>query len=178
MKPTDKELIQHLTPPPGIVMPAYAAIQDKIYRYSLGGFVVMLWLTGLADLFPLPLFSHWTHFGAVLGMGIATWTFLVWLKSWRWLVRGLGTFGIVAWIGSSTWSWGFSLAAGAIIAAKEEHCFHFWPGRVIPYWSLVQGGLLIGNAPGLVTGVGWLMLAGLWTLLLRGRFQLPLFVID
>ncbi len=105
---------------------------------------------------------------------------MVWLSNWRWLVRSLVVIGaVIAFIPHlAILSWAFTIAASAIMAAKETHCFHFWAGKVIPWYSLVLGiGVLIG-LPAIIQGLLWLGLAALWAFLMAGRLKLPLFVID
>jgi hypothetical protein len=118
--------------------------------------------------------------GASLALLVAGWTFLVWLPNWRWLVRALVLAGaVVALFPSlSVLSWAFTLGASAIMAAKETHCFHFWSGRVIPWYALGVGLSLLVGLDRTVEGVLWIGMAGLWAALMTGRLKLPLFVID
>lgn len=171
------ELIQHLKPPPGISMPPYPAARDRFYRWTLAFSAVGLIGEGIATLFAAPrimdLFQGWISVSFLL----AGWTFLVWLTSWRSVVRGLAAAGLVVWPFWSLGGWALTLSSSAIMAAKETHCFHFWAGRIIPWMSLAFGFSMIATSNRWVIGIGWLMLGFLWTNLVLGRWRLPLFEI-
>jgi hypothetical protein len=64
------------------------------------------------------------------------------------------------------------------MAAKETHCFHFQAGKIIPWYTLGLGCLVLAGLMPAVLGVFWLGLSALWGWLLVGRLKLPLFVID
>lgn len=170
----EDDRIEHLTPPPGVSMPPYPARLDQVYRWSLVAFVVGLTGTAVATAIGGHALMWWQGISA-LAMGVAGWTFLVWLKSWRWLVRGLVTAGVVMWLLWPLAGWAATLMASAIIAAKEHHCFRFWSGRWIPWVSLLNGIGLVAHLPPHVQAVLWVAVAWLWVPLLMGRFQLPLF---
>lgn len=171
---SDDELIRHLTPPPGIRIAPYPARRDRIYRFSLlftgiglvGETIAAFFHQSLA----MTVFQAWVSMGLVM----AGWTFLVWLPSWRWLVRGLVTAGLLLWPLTSIGGWALSLAGAAIMAAKETHCFHFWAGRLIP-WAVILLGVTLVIPPARVAApFAWLILTVLWAFLLQGRWQLPL----
>lgn len=177
---SSEQLVQHLTPPPGITMPRYPARRDRVYRGALVSFAAFLAVTGIGTELASPVVIVLAHWGAALSAVVAGWTFLVWLSSWRWVVRGL----VVIGLGLSMWpvlsvpSWGFILLASAIMAAKETHCFHFKAGKIIPWYTLGLGCLVLAGLMPSVLGVFWLGLSALWGWLLVGRLKLPLFIID
>jgi hypothetical protein len=174
---TREEVVQHLTPPPGITMPPYPAKRDKIYRLSLVLMGTGLIFEGISGMARLASIQFWIQ-GAISAVLIVSgWTFLVWLKQWRWTVRTMVVLGFVLWPVWPLGGWALSLAAGAIMAAKETHCFHFWAGRVIPWYTLILGVLLIIHLSEPFMGVAWLGLAALWISLAAGRSKLPLFEI-
>lgn len=173
--PRPDQLIKHLTPPPGISMPPYPAIRDRIYRWSLVGFVAGLVLTAIFSATASPVWIERSHALAAVAMGSAGWTFLVWLKSWRYLVRILVLLGLGIWLWNPVLGWAGTLIASAIIAGKEHHCFHFWSGRWIPWMTVVTGVALVFPFPLQWQAIVWALLAWLWVPLLVGRFALPLF---
>lgn len=177
---SSEALIQHLTPPPGIVMPRYPAGRDRIYRAALVGFTGFLGITAVGTGLTSMAIAAIGHWGAALSLLVAGWTFLVWLSSWRWLVRGLVLGGVVVaiWPPATLGSWALILGASAVMAAKETHCFHFKAGKIIPGYTIVLGLLLLVGIPPILGGLVWLGLFGLWAWLLVGRLRLPLFVID
>ncbi len=180
-KRSQETLVQHLTPPPGIRMPRYPAHLDRVYRGAMAGFTGFLGVTAVGTGFSSPMIMDLGHWGAAASLLVAGWTFLVWLSSWRWFVRGLVLTGflLAGWPALALVSWGLLLGASAIMAAKETHCFHFKAGKIIPWYTLFLGGLLLFTAPPAIEGgFAWLGLTGLWTWLVLGRLQLPLFVID
>lgn len=144
------------------------------------GFTAFLVMTGVGVELALPLVIVLAHWGAAFSALVAGWTFLVWLASWRWVVRGLVGMGLVLaiWPVLSVPSWGLVLLASAIMAAKETHCFHFRAGKIIPWYTLGLGCLVLAGTTPLVLGLLWLGLGGLWAWLLVGRLKLPLFIID
>lgn len=172
-----KEVIEHLTPPPGITMPPYPAMRDRVYRWSLVGFVLGLVATAIftatRDIVWIRYSQGWT----ALAMAVAGWTFLVWLKSWRYTVRALVLIGLVMWPFFPILGWAGTIAASAIVAGKEHHCFHFWSGRWIPWVSVLTGIALVFGFPYRWQAVVWAVLAWMWVPLLTGRFSLPLFEI-
>lgn len=172
------ELIQHLTPPPGISMPPYPAVRDRIYRWSLLATALSMVGVSVAEWGGL---SHllWITEGCLaLSIVVAGWTFLVWLRSWRYAVRILVILGAVLWPWWPLIGLAFTILASAIIAAKETHCFHFPTGRIIPWMSLVLGGVLVIHPNHLLRGLAWSVLTLLWVHLVYGRWHLPLFQID
>ncbi|MCY0897736.1 MAG: hypothetical protein OWU33_02160 [Firmicutes bacterium] len=175
MSRTRDELVEHLTPPPGITMPPYPAQRDRFYRYSLLGITLSITWEGLSTLTHEPALIFWAQGAVSLTILSASATFLVWLKSWRNLVRALAIAGFLLWPFVPLAGWAASLASAAIMAAKETHCFRFPAGRVIPWYSLLFGVAMIAHVPHVALGIGWLGLAGLWSWLTRGRFRLPLF---
>ncbi len=159
-------------------MPPYPHIQDQIYRWSLLSAAAGMAVETIAWLF-LPA-SRWRAVGegwTLISLGVAGWTFLVWLRSWRILVRGLVTSGALVAPFLPVVGWAFGLSGAAIMAAKETHCFHFRAGRIIPWYTLALGVTMLIPRPALVEGLGWLGLASLWTWLVAARWQLPLFEI-
>lgn len=169
-------LVQHLTPPEGVSLPPYPAQRDRWYRRSLWGIFAGLVLEAL---------GHWGIAGATesgfiltaLAVVLAAWTFLVWLRQWRWIVRALAVTGVVAGIWWPIAGWAGLLAAGSVMAAKEHHCFHFLPARLIPWTSLAFGMWWIAaSARGL--GWGYLVLAILWGWMAFDRKKLPLFEVN
>lgn len=174
-KVTREELVQHLTPPPGITIPPYPAKRDKIYRLSLVLVGLSVAAEGISGILGMTQAQFWIQGAISLIFIISGWTFLVWLKQWRWIVRTMVVLGLIVWPFGSLEAWALSLVAGAIMAAKETHCFHFWAGRVIPWYTLILGVLLVAGLPQPYMGVGWLGLAVLWMSLAIGRAKLPLF---
>ncbi|MBX5466329.1 MAG: hypothetical protein K6U14_02375 [Firmicutes bacterium] len=170
----DRERIQHLQPPPGVRMPRYPARWDLVYRWSLVAFVVGLTACAVATAVEAPAVHWWQGWSAV-AMAVAGWTFLVWVPTWRWLVRGLVTIGAVLWWWWPLGGWAATLAASAIVAGKEYHCFRFWSGRYIPWVSLINGLGLVFGIPTHIQAVLWVAVAWLWVPLLVARWQLPLF---
>ena len=178
MQLSREQVVEHLKPPPGITMPPYPRQRDKLYRWSLR--VIALGLTGEGAATLLS--NHTLVYGAqgwtALGVVMASLSFLVWLTSWRYLVRTLAGLGLVIWPLWHLGGWAFSLAATAIMAAKETHCFHFPAGKIIPWYSLFFGMALLSPLPSDVIGAGWLILAVLWWWLAWDRSHLPLFEIN
>ncbi|AUW94443.1 MAG: hypothetical protein OWR62_08085 [Sulfobacillus thermotolerans] len=170
-----EELIKHLTPPPGIIMPPYPAKRDKVYRMSLGWTALAMVAAAVATLMRAEQAMFWIQGLVSAGLAVAGWTFLVWLKQWRWIVRSLVVLGLVLWPFWSLGAWALTIAGSAIMAAKETHCFHFWAGRVIPWYSVLFGAGMVFGAPWWLMGLLWLGLAFLWLSLVRGRWTLPLF---
>lgn len=177
---SSEQLVQHLTPPPGITMPRYPARRDRVYRGALVSFTVFLSAMGIGTELTSPVVITIAHWGVALSALVAGWTFLVWLSSWRWVVRGLVGVGLVlsAWPVLSVPSWGLILLGTAIMAAKETHCFHFKAGKIIPWYTLGLGCLMLVGMTPFVLGLLWLGLGALWGWLLVGRLKLPLFIID
>lgn len=177
MRLTREQVVEHLTPPPGIVMPPYPARRDRLYRLTLAAIALGSAAEGAAVLSHIPGAAFFAQGWITAAILAASLTFLVWLKNWRYLVRGLALLGFVLWPLSSIVSWGFSLAAAAIMAAKETHCFHFPAGRILPWYSLALGVLLLFWSNHIAQGLGWLGLAFLWGWLVWDRSKLPLFEI-
>lgn len=170
-----ERVVQHLTPPPGIIMPPYPQDRDRRYRWSLAGLAFGLSVQTVAV---------WTHnaTGLFIGQGVAalstllaSWSFLVWVASWRYLVRLLAVSGLLLWPWWHLGGWATILAAASVMAAKETHCFHFPAGRIIPWFSVFLGMLLLSPLPDSVVAGGWTILAGLWWWLAIDRSRLPLF---
>ncbi|MCY0877878.1 MAG: hypothetical protein OWU84_02905 [Firmicutes bacterium] len=178
MSNTRQELIEHLTPPPGIVMPPYPAARDRLYRYSLVAIALCAAAEGMALITGRVGWARGIEGAFALSVLWASATFLVWLKTWRHLVRALGVGGFLLWPFWAIGGWALSLAASAIMAAKETHCFHFHAGRVIPWYSLALGLAMLAQAPQIALGIGWVALAWLWGWLAWGRSQLPLFEVS
>lgn len=170
-----EELIKHLTPPPGIAMPPYPAKRDRVYRTSLVAVAAGMAAAAVAAFLRSGTALFWIQGFVSLGLAVAGWTFLVWLKKWRWVVRSLVILGLVVWPFWSIGGWALTIAGSAIMAAKETHCFHFWAGRVIPWYSVLFGAGMILSAPWWLMGILWAGLAYLWISLVRGRWTLPLF---
>lgn len=156
-------------------MPPYPAKRDKVYRWSLILLVVGLTGEALGQFMESRPLEFWMQGWLSVAIVVAGWTFLVWLKEWRWMVRALVVAGLLVWPFWALGGWALSLAATAIMAAKETHCFHFWAGRIIPWYSLALGVGLIIQLPHLMLGLVWLGLAALWLSLVVGRSRLPLF---
>lgn len=173
---TRQELVEHLTPPPGIQMPPYPRSRDRVYRWALAGVALGFYAEaagdGLGHIFRMAA-QGWT----ALALVVAGWTFLVWLRPWRYAVRAMVLAGLAFWPFDATLAWALSVGAAAIMAAKETHCFHFPAGKLIPWYALALGLAIVLGAPRLIQGAGWLGLAILWTWLVYGRWQLPLFEI-
>lgn len=106
---------------------------------------------------------------------VASYSFLVWLRNWRFLVRSLAILGLLLSPILPLASLATSVSSSAIMAAKETHCFHFLAGKIIPWYSLALGISLITTTNAFIHGIGWLILAGLWGWLVWARWQLPLF---
>ncbi len=174
-KMSREELVQHLTPPPGITMPPYPAKRDKIYRLSLILLGIGVAAEGISGIAGLVGAQFWIQGGISVVLIVSGWTFLVWLKQWRWTVRMMVVLGFILWPFWPLGAWALSLAASAIMAAKETHCFHFWAGRVIPWYTLALGVFFIAHLSHPYLGIVWLGLAALWISLAAGRSKLPLF---
>ncbi|MCY0880874.1 MAG: hypothetical protein OWS74_02675 [Firmicutes bacterium] len=176
---TREQIVQHLTPPDGIVMPPYPAARDKVYRTSLTVFNILLYVLAGINIGGFSKMVLLTgQWAAALALTVAAWTFLVWLSSWRWTVRLLALAGFILTPFVPVLGWAGMLSASGIMAAKETHCFHFWSGRVIPWVSLGLGIFILLPVPSAVRGVIWLGLALLWTALLKARARLPLFSVE
>ncbi len=161
-------------------MPHYPARLDRVYRSALLLFTVCIGLVAMSTVTSSEALVTLGHWGAAISLMVAGWTFLVWLPSWRWVVRGLVLGGLVTlmWPHAPLVSWALTLGASAIMAAKETHCFHFKAGKIIPWYTLGLGLFLLLGMPPVLVGLAWLGLFGLWAWLLTGRLRLPLFVID
>lgn len=181
-----EQLVQHLTPPKGVEMPPYPAERDRVYRWALVAAAAGLAGFGLGLILGVGPVA-WVSLAWLLAATLtASYVFLVWVAQWRTGVLGLS----VAALAAASWMPGISvallLAALSIMAAKEAHCFHYATGRYLPWVSLVTalvtllaGGFLHVRAPALMVPAGllFLVVAGLWVPLLRGRFKLPLFAV-
>lgn len=167
-------LIQHLTPPPGVKLPPYPAWRDKVYRWALAtaSFGLLVYGVGLLS---RPVFMSAGAAVVAVATLVAAYMFLVWVVQFRWLVLALAILGtgLLGW--AAAWGMGFLLAALSVMAAKETHCFHFPTGKVIPWLSLVIALSALFPTVSLATGVGYLVLAVMWALLVQRRFRLPLF---
>jgi hypothetical protein len=179
-----EQLVQHLTPPPGVVMPPYPAERDRVYRWALVAAAAGQAGIGAGLVLGAPLVT-WVSLAWLLASTLtAAYVFLVWVAAWRTAVLALAIAGAAA----AAWLPGVAasllLAALSIMAAKEAHCFHYPTGRYLPYVSLaaalatlLSGGVVVMRVPALTVpaGVLYLAVAALWGPLLRGRFRLPLF---
>jgi hypothetical protein len=177
MQWTREQVVQHLTPPPGIVMPPYPKERDRLYRTTLVAITLGFFATALFTYLKWPRAVDIAHGWVALSVFGASLSFLVWISSWRHLVRALAVLGILLWPWWSLGSWAALLASTAIMAAKETHCFHFGAGKILPWYSLALGFALIAPVPLKILAVGWLALAGLWGWLAWARHRLPLFEI-
>lgn len=175
MKPTKKEMVQHLTPPPGVKMPPYPKTRDQWYRWSLVFYALGVSLHALGLLMSSQPLAVAGQGIAALAVVSASVTFLVWIARWHHIVRGLALIGLLLWIVWPVGAWDFTLASAAIMAAKEAHCFHFWPGRILPWWSLALA--LSLWIPGLrfIHAAFWVVLSLLAWWLAMDRRRLPLF---
>lgn len=175
MKPTKEEMVQHLTPPPGVKMPPYPKSRDQWYRWSLVGYALGLSLHALGLWMLSPTLTMAGHGIASLAAVIASITFLVWVARWHHIVRGLALAGLLLWLVWPLGAWGFTLASVAVMAAKEAHCFHFLPGRILPWWSLALALSLWVPGLQLIHAALWTVLAVLACWLAIDRRRLPLF---
>lgn len=171
------ELIQHLTPPPGVVMPPYPAWRDRVYRTSLAAATLGLAALGLGRAAGLPALAGTGTALLAAATLTAGWSFLVWVAAVRRVVLALGVAGTGLLVFAPPWGVGLLLAALSVMAAKETHCFKFPAGRIIPWVSLVVALLGLVPAERLASGVGLLVVAALWATLVVQRWQLPLFEI-
>ena len=172
-----EQLVQHLTPPPGVEMPPYPARRDLVYRWSLVAASLGVAAMGAALLSGLAVVT-WVALAWLLASTLlAAWVFLVWVAAWRTVVLALTAAGVLASAALPGVGAARALAALSIMAAKEAHCFHYRTGKIIPWVSLAAA--LAGLAPIValrpVAGLLYLAVAALWAPLLRGRFRLPLF---
>lgn len=179
-----EQLVQHLTPPPGVVMPPYPAERDRVYRWALVAAAAGQAGFGAGLVLGSPAVS-WVSLAWLIAATLtAAYVFLVWVATWRTAVLAITVAGLAA----AAWLPGVAaallLAALSIMAAKEAHCFHYPTGRYLPYVSLaaalvtlVAGGVSTVRVPALTIPAGalFLVVAALWVPLLRGRFRLPLF---
>ena len=169
------ELIQHLTPPPGVEMPPYPAWRDRIYRISLAWATVALAALGIGRAAGVPTLAEAAAALLAAATLVAGWSFLVWVAAVRRVVLGLAVAGTVFLGLAPPWGLGLLLASLSVMAAKETHCFRFPAGRIIPWVSLVVA--LVGLLPhqDVVSGIGLVVVAALWASLVVQRWQLPLF---
>ncbi len=173
-----QRLIEHLTPPAGASVPPYPAARDVVYRTSLWTLSGSLLALTAAMVISSRGLAEAAAAGGTLANLVAAWTFLVWMPSWRWTVRGLAWVGLMGWAFSlPLFLWGGVLAASAVMAAKEYHCFKFWPGRWIPWVSAITGVAWLARL-GIAVIVCFGVLGMLWALLLWQRSKLPLFAVD
>ena len=173
--------VEHLTPPAGTSIPPYPAARDFWYRTALWilaaamlgvGSAILLRSTPLADI---------SAAVGILANALASWMFLVWMPKWRWMVRGLALLAVVGFgVSLPFFAWGGLLASSAIMAAKEYHCFKFWPARWIPWISLATGLVWLSGISALAGLLAILFagLSGFWLALLLQRSKLPLFTVD
>ncbi len=173
-----QRLVEHLTPPAGASVPPYPAARDLAYRASLWALSGSLLALAAAMVIPSRALAEAAAAGATLANLAASWTFLVWMPSWRWAVRSLAWAGLMGWAFSlPILLWGGILTASAVMAAKEHHCFRFWPGRWIPWMSLATGvAWLVHLSAAVIVLFG--VLGMLWAVLLWQRSKLPLFTVD
>jgi len=171
-------MVSHLTPPPGTVMAAYPAWRDRVYRGSLWTLSLVFLAVAVAIVWNNPEIAEIAVAVGVLANLWASWTFLVWVPKWRWIVRILAFVSLFGWAtGLPFLLWGGMLAATAIMAAKEYHCFKFWTGRYLPWVSLAAGvAWLIGS--GIPMVVLFMAVSGGWMALLWERSKMPLFEVN
>lgn len=178
MADRSETLIEHLKPPAGITMTPYPASHDLWYRRGLWAYAIAL--VGIAAAMSL---GHHRLTDVLLTLAalanlMAAWMFLVWMPLWRWIVRGLAVLAIVGvGIQDPLWIWVGILAATAVMAQKEYHCFKFGTGPYIPWVSLAAG-LASQLRVDWIAAILLLGLAGCWFSLLWQRAALPLFQID
>jgi hypothetical protein len=172
---TKEQVVRHLTPPDGIAMPPYPKERDRLYRWMLAACAAGLTIEAAAILAQSALLTVAAQGVTAAAVCAASVTFLVWLSSWRWIVRGLAAAGLIGWPLWHLGGWAATLAALSIMAAKETHCFHFPAGRLIPWASLAWGVALAVFPPGRWQAAGWLAVALLWWWLAWDRSRLPLF---
>jgi uncharacterized integral membrane protein len=158
-------------------MPPYPAWRDRVYRYSLAAATVALGALGAGRAGVGPSLAAWAGVLLAAATLAAGWSFLVWVAAVRRVVLALAVTGTVLLPVAPPWGTGVLLAALSVMAAKETHCFRFPAGRVIPWVSLVVAlaGLIPAGAQ--ASGVGLLVVAGLWATLVVQRWRLPLFEI-
>lgn len=165
---------EHLRPPPGVRIASYPPGRDRVYRVALWVLAASLGAMAGASAAGAGAVAQGATAGAALANLVAAWTFLVWLPSWRWVVRGLALLalgGLVA--GVPLLVWAGVLAASAVMAAKEHHCFHFRGARWIPWVSLAAGiDYVLHATPALALLIAGL--AVLWAVMLWDREKLPL----
>ena len=170
--------IEHLIPPPGTVISPYPAWRDRVYRGALWTLALAFLLLAGAILGHSGVLAEASvAVGAVSDLAAAL-TFLVWVARWRWLVQGFAFVALLGWVfGVAFFLWGGMLAASAIMAYKEYHCFHFWTGRFLP-WVSVASFLAWLFGKSIPMALLCLALAGGWMALLWERSKLPLFQVD
>lgn len=178
MRWTREQVVEHLSPPPGISMPPYPKQRDQLYRWTLAALAVGISTEAAARLAGGELLAMGAQGWTAAAVTVASFSFLVWLTSWRRLVRILALLGMALWIVWPLGGWACTLGAASIMAAKESHCFHFPAGRIIPWYSLALGLALIGwGVRTAVLGWAWAGLAFLWWWMAWDRRTLPLFEI-
>ena len=159
-------------------MPAYPAWRDRVYRGALWVLSLAFLGVAVAIVFREAVLAQISADSALFANIAASWTFLVWVPKWRWFVRGLALLALFGWaVGFPLFLWGGVLAASAIMAAKEYHCFKFWTGRYLP-WLSVAAGLAWMLRLGAPLVVLFLAISAGWLGLLWQRAALPLFQID
>ncbi|MDA8194565.1 MAG: hypothetical protein M0Z53_11310 [Thermaerobacter sp.] len=173
-----KKAVQHMKPPPGIVMPPYPARRDRIYRMALLAMAASFAIEAAGRLSGQAGMLEAGQWLSSLSVWVAAWSFLVWLREWRWLVRGLAAVGLLAMVWWPLGGWAGVLSASAVMAAKEHHCFHFVAARLIPWASVGVGLLLLAPIPNAAVGAGFGVLSALWVWLAVARQRLPLFSVS
>ncbi len=156
-------------------MPPYPKERDQLYRWTLRSIALGLSCEGVALLLHNHALAYAAQGWTALSVVVASLSFLVWLSSWRTMVRALAVIGLVVWPWWQLGGWAGSLAATAIMAAKETHCFHFPAGKIVPWYSLGLGVALLTPLPSPVIAAGWIGLALLWWWMAWDRSRLPLF---
>jgi uncharacterized integral membrane protein len=163
--------VMEVKPPPGVAAAPYPVWRDGVYRVGLGvaALGMTLVLAGGADGRP-----PWVLWVVALGSAGAAWMLFVWVPAWRYVVLGLTAVG-VALMPVAAWPWaaGFYLAALSVMAAKEEHCFHFVGGRWFPWAALVAVGLAVAGVPSPLQVAAWGIATVLLWVLVAERWRLP-----
>lgn len=175
---SQEQVVKHLQPPTGITMPPYPKERDRLYRWTLWAIALGMTGEGAALAISSPLLTFAAQGWTALAVLAASLSFLVWLSSWRYLVRTLAVVGLLLWPWWHLGGWAASLIATAIMAAKETHCFHFPAGKIIPWYSLFFGPVLLSPLPAKALAAGWVILAALWWWLAHDRSRLPLFEVN
>jgi uncharacterized integral membrane protein len=163
--------VMDLKPPPGVRAAPYPIWRDVAYRMALalGALAMAVILVGGATGRPDGVL--WVLAVATAG---AAWMFFVWMPMWRYLVLGLTAIGVVLMVWAA-WPWavGFYLAALSVMAAKEDHCFHFIGGKYFPWAALVAVGFAVFDFPPAARIAAWAVATALFWLFALERWRLP-----